>query len=170
MYHLLPQNTVNYPKRNNGTAMTVNFVMSFLGAIVSLIGLLLSVIVCILYLKRASSSQWYELTWQQKYIQPLLVILGCLLFMDLGLIVMLAFGNDNQVTKEDLVISFNISMGFSGCLWLGYMYVYLMSSISWSRTRLHGSIPEIDRKRLFLGIIIVLVGLVLISLVIRANL
>jgi hypothetical protein len=103
--------------------MATNSVISYIGVIILFTGYILSSIETILYSKRASSPQWPNLTWWKKYIYPVIVITATILIMNIGGIIALAYGNDNQVTYRDLVISSKLASGCTGCTWLFFMYL-----------------------------------------------
>ena len=126
--------------------MVTHSVISWIGVFILFLGMLLSLIVAILYIMRASSPQWLNLTWREKYIYPLIAITGTLLFMNIGVIITLAYSNTSQVTYEHLVEASKIGTGCSSCLWFIFVISFFVD-IRITRARARGQAPGIGIKR-----------------------
>ena len=126
--------------------MLTSSVISYIGVFVFFVGLLLLLFEGIFFFKKVSSLQWNYLTWWKKYVQPLILVMGTCLMICIGLTVMMAYGNRVQVTYEDLSVSFQFALGFSGCLWMGLLYAYYLGVI-WTRAHIRGATLKIGKKK-----------------------
>ncbi len=126
--------------------MTTNSILSWIGVFIFFTGLISSGIVGILYIRKASSPQWSNLTWWKKYIFPVIVLTVTVLIMDIGVTIAFVYGKGGQVTSEDLVIASKIGTGFSGCMLVGFLYAYFIG-IWTARAQARGLVPRIGLKK-----------------------